>query len=77
MTLKKGDRVLGFDDFNHPFLVPDIFCSINNRFANRYVCFKGNYKYCIPYNGNEHLELKRAPKEILENARKDWLNNNK
>ena len=51
---KAFDRVLVRDNENNPWTC-DMFSLYYEDTENHYWCIGGAYKYCIPYEGNEHL----------------------
>ena len=55
-TLKPFDKVLVRDDINEKW-IPSIFGCYEDEVDKDfpYVCLNGRYRYCIPYEGNEHL----------------------
>ena len=48
------DQVLVRDNVNDEW-TPTLFTSYNNRYDYPFDTMNGEYKYCIPYEGNEHL----------------------
>ena len=52
-TFAPYDRVLGRDKDDQQWQV-DIFCQMGES-PYKYECFRGCYRYCVSYFGNEHL----------------------
>lgn len=64
-TLKSFDKVLVRDYIDEKW-IPSIFgCYEDEVDADfTYVCINGRYRYCIPYEGNEHLlNTPKSPKD--------------
>ena len=53
-SLKPFTYVLGRDTEIDEWAL-DIFCKYYKSANYPYNCFRSNWKYCIPYKGNEHL----------------------
>jgi hypothetical protein len=68
LTLKPFDRVLGRNTTNGIWKC-DILSNINKDVLYEYECVGYNYKYCIPYEGNEHL---LGTKDDCDDFYKTW-----
>ena len=64
-TFKPFDKVLVRDDTNEKWILSIFGCyedEVDTDFP--YVCLNGRYRYCIPYEGNEHLlNTPKSPKD--------------
>ena len=62
---KPFDKVLVRDDINDKWILSIFGCyedEVDKDFP--YVCLNGRYRYCIPYEGNEHLlNTPKSPKD--------------
>ena len=64
-TFKPFDKVLVRDDIDEKWILSIFGCyedEVDTDFP--YVCLNGRYRYCIPYEGNEHLlNTPKSPKD--------------